>query len=197
MAEREDISYLSDIAGLIPKPASAAEGNLAAFGADRTIQDSGKKPTDFASPDDVSNAVQTALAEVLAALTGQYSMSAYVSGAWEPDTYYLAGDFCMNEGVGYRCKTEHTSGAYFLPTNWEVVLTSSGRAALDAAFGSFPSYDAIREIERALDDILADGGTGTYEPGIFLPDQYGALHKVTLLKDEDGEVNVAVEKEEE
>lgn len=59
-----------------------------------------------------------------------------------------------------------------------------------------PAYQIARDIDRALDYILEDGGAGI--PGIapapYIYDEAnGKYHKLTAVTDEDGEVNIGVE----
>lgn len=58
-----------------------------------------------------------------------------------------------------------------------------------------PAYSAVKEIERALDDILADGGTGSFATGIYLPGDDGKFYRLTAVTDENGEVNIDISQE--
>ena len=60
-----------------------------------------------------------------------------------------------------------------------------------------PAYVAVKELERALDDLLADGGAAGYEPGLYIEDETSGLyHKITAVTDpETGEVNIGIEQE--
>lgn len=58
-----------------------------------------------------------------------------------------------------------------------------------------PAYSAVREIERALDDILADGGAGSFATGIYLPGDDGKFYRLTAVTDENGEVNIDISQE--
>lgn len=58
-----------------------------------------------------------------------------------------------------------------------------------------PAWMAIKEIERALDDLLVDGGSaGTL--GVYIPDDQGKFHKLTAVRDDEtGEYNIGIEQE--
>ena len=65
-----------------------------------------------------------------------------------------------------------------------------------------PAYVAVKEIERALDAVLADGGlselTTPFKPGMyFYNEDTGKYHKIELHggTEADDEVNIGVEQE--
>lgn len=67
---------------------------------------------------------------------------------------------------------------------------------------SDPAYTAVRQMEQALDDILADGGiselTTPFRPGVYLYNvDTGKYHKVVISggTEDDEEVNIGVEQE--
>lgn len=77
---------------------------------------------------------------------------------------------------------------------------SSNRYLVTGA--SDPAYTAIRQIEKALDDVLADGGlselTTPFKPGVyFYNEDTGKYHKVAIRggTQDDDEVNIGVEQE--
>ena len=97
---------------------------------------------------------------------------------------YAGGDVSLNAPAGqvvtYRFVESTTEGRVF---------TVYGVAD--------PAYVAIKEIERALDAILADGGVVPFEPGVFIPNQGdGKYYKVVAVTDpETGEVDIGVDQE--
>lgn len=60
-----------------------------------------------------------------------------------------------------------------------------------------PAYTKVVEIERALDDILADGGVVPFVPGVFIPNEGdGKFYRLIAVTDEEtGEVNIGVDQE--
>ena len=130
MADREYIAYLIDIKDILRKPSSAVQGNIATFGPNQTIVDSGNKPSDFCTPGYADNAVQVAASEIWNALKNEYAIAAYSAPAWVSGKTYIQGDFCAYGNAGYRCKTGHTSQSSFDATKWDMVLTVAGRQAI-------------------------------------------------------------------
>ena len=60
MAKKENIAYLSDVNGTATVPSGAVSGNIALFGTDGALLDSGKKPSDFITQEDVESSVEEA-----------------------------------------------------------------------------------------------------------------------------------------
>jgi hypothetical protein len=62
---------------------------------------------------------------------------------------------------------------------------------------SDPAYVQIREIERALDTILADAGVVPIDTGVFIPNKGdGKYYRIlAVTDDETGEVNIGVDQE--
>ena len=57
-----------------------------------------------------------------------------------------------------------------------------------------PAYLKMKELERALDDILAGGGSGGFMDEVYIPDEDDKYHKLTAVTDPDtGEVDIGVE----
>ena len=137
MAEvKHEVTYLSDVDGILTVPSTPTKGNLPVFG-DKTdlgasVSDSGKSISDFVTQDNIDDAVKSASADILAEISGAYAIKAYSADQWSANTNYPAGSFCQHDGVGYRCKEEHESGTEFDASKWEVVLTSDGKSAIDA-----------------------------------------------------------------
>lgn len=138
MAEvNEDIAYLSDIKEDDIIPSGAVQGNFATFGANGKLADSGKKPSNYYEKTDIDDkvdALEAADADIIASIRNEYALAAYSSDEWQQLTNYTAGDFCKHGDPlqGYRCKTTHVSGASFVSDNWELVLTSAGKSAIDS-----------------------------------------------------------------
>ena len=136
MAEvREDIAYLSDIKEEVPS--GAVQGNIAVFGPDEKLADSGKKPSDFYEKTEVDTKFSQAnvrIDNIIAAIHNEYAIAAYMSDAWASGTAYQVGDFCKygSPVQGYRCIVAHTSGAEFATAKWELVLSSVGKSAIDS-----------------------------------------------------------------
>lgn len=137
MAEvKHEVTYLSDVDGILTVPSTPTKGNLPVFG-DKTdlgtsVSDSGKSISDFVTQDNIGDAVKSASADILAEISGAYAIKAYSADQWSANTNYPAGGFCQHGGVGYRCKEEHESGTEFDASKWEAVLTSEGKSAIDA-----------------------------------------------------------------
>lgn len=81
-------------------------------------------------------------------------------------------------------------------------IGGSGSSTYLVTGASDPAYVAVREIERALDDVLADGGlselTTPFKPGMyFYNEDTGKYHKLELHggTEDDDEVNIGVEQE--
>lgn len=144
MAEnKEDIAYLSDLEEKVDKVAGATPGNIVVFGNDGSLQNSSAKPSDFCTQEDIESAVDAAADNIKAAVQGEYAVQAFNSAPWSTSKAYAVGDTCMYDGVGYKCKTAHTSGSSFDASKWDVVLTADGKLALETfAQGSrYVTYD--------------------------------------------------------
>lgn len=123
---KEKIAYLGDIDGVVKAPSGSVAGNIALFGQNGVLEDSGKKPSDFVSKEDVASAVESATESIWNAVNGVYAIAAFNSSAWAAGTAYPAGGYCKHGGAGYRCKDAHTSGQSFDPSKWDLVLTADG-----------------------------------------------------------------------
>jgi len=173
MADREDISYLSDIGGIVKAPSGGTQGNIPVFGqtvdSRTTVVDSGKKPSDFVSNETVDQKVQEANREIWNAVRNEYALESYKSGAWGAGNEYVEGSFCLYLGEGYRCTESHVSGNEFDREKWEKVLSSSGVAAIDAILDSItvngganlsdiaPEYSS--NIEYSVNQLVVKDGT--------------------------------------
>jgi hypothetical protein len=77
-------------------------------------------------------------------------------------------------------------------------VESSTEGRVFTVFGvSDPAYVQVKEIERALDEILADGGVVPFVPGVFIPNEGdGKFYRLLAVTDEEtGEVNIGVDQE--
>lgn len=137
MAQKENIAYLSDIGDTATVPSGAVSGNIALFGENGALLDSGKKPSDFVSQEDVASAVETATESIWNAVNGVYAIAAFNSSAWAAGTAYPAGGYCKHGGAGYRCKAAHTSGQSFDPSKWDLVLTADGANVILAMLSAY------------------------------------------------------------
>lgn len=81
------------------------------------------------------------------------------------------------------------------PTSYRVTEISRKSNRFLVSGANDPALEAAREIERALDDILAEYGSGTFEGGLFVPCDDGLYYRVSAEKDETSAVRLAVEQE--
>lgn len=135
-AVNEDIAYLSDIRESEPVPPGATEGNVPVFDGAGKLIDSQKKLSDFYGKEEVDSKVQelrSACDDIVKSIHDGCAVASYTSPAWSPGTSYSAGEFCRygNPVCGYMCKESHVSGSAFAPSKWELVLSNSGKQALD------------------------------------------------------------------
>ena len=137
MAQKKNIAYLNDLEGVATTPDGAVQGNIAVFGENGALLDSGKKPSDFVEGSDIESAVEEAASDIWNAVKGVYAIAAYNAPAWAASTSYAVGSFCSNGGVGYMCKTAHTSGSTFDSSKFEVVLTAAGRQAITSMLSAY------------------------------------------------------------
>lgn len=137
MAQKKNIAYLNDLEGVATTPDGAVQGNIAVFGENGALLDSGKKPSDFVEGSDIESAVEEAASDIWNAVKGVYAIAAYNAPAWAASTSYAVGSFCSNGGVGYMCKTAHTSGSTFDSSKFEVVLTAAGRQAIASMLSAY------------------------------------------------------------
>jgi hypothetical protein len=137
MAQKEDIAYLSNIKGMATVPSGAVSGNIALFGEKGALLDSGKKPSDFVSQEDVASSVDSATESIWNAVNGVYAIAAFNSSAWSAGTAYPVGGYCKHGGSGYRCKAAHTSGQSFDPSKWDLVLTAEGANVILAMLSAY------------------------------------------------------------
>lgn len=137
MAQKKNIAYLNDLEGVATTPDGAVQGNIAVFGENGALLDSGKKPSDFVMGSDIESAVEEAASDIWNAVKGVYAIAAYNAPAWAASTSYAVGSFCSNGGVGYMCKTAHTSGSTFDSSKFEVVLTAAGRQAIASMLSAY------------------------------------------------------------
>ena len=126
MPQKENIAYLSDVEGAATVPSDAGSGNIVLFGTGGALLDSGKKPSDFITQENVESAVEEASRSIWDAVNGVYAIAAFNSSAWSASTSYSVGNYCKYEGSGYRCKSAHTSSSSFDPSKWDLVLTVDG-----------------------------------------------------------------------
>ena len=75
-------------------------------------------------------------------------------------------------------------------------MATAGNVFLATAYPD-PAYVAAKELERAMDDLLADGGAAGYSPGTYIRDEASGLyHRITAVTDPvTGEVNMGIEQE--
>ena len=137
MAQKENIAYLTDMASAATAPDDAVQGNIAVFGENRALLDSGKKPSDFVTPEGIDSAVQAAASSIWDAVKGVYAIAAFNSSAWAASTAYAVGSYCKHGGAGYRCKTAHTSTSSFDSGKWDLVLTSDGANVILAMLSAY------------------------------------------------------------
>lgn len=137
MAQKKNIAYLNDLEGVATTPDGAVQGNIAVFGENGSLLDSGKKPSDFVEESDIESAVEEATSDIWNAVKGVYAIAAYNAPAWAASTSYAVGSFCSNGGVGYMCKTAHTSDSTFDSSKFEVVLTAAGRQAIMSMLSAY------------------------------------------------------------
>lgn len=126
MPQKENIAYLSDVEGAATVPSDAGSGNIVLFGTGGALLDSGKKPSDFITQENVESAVEEASGSIWDAVNGVYAIAAFNSPAWSASTLYSVGNYCKYGGSGYRCKAAHTSSSSFDPSKWDLVLTVDG-----------------------------------------------------------------------
>lgn len=137
MAQKKNIAYLNDLEGVATTPDGAVQGNIAVFGENGALEDSGKKPSDFVEGSDIESAVEEAASDIWNAVNGVYSIAAFNSSAWSAGTAYPAGGYCKHGGAGYRCKAAHTSGQSFDPSKWDLVLTADGANVILAMLSAY------------------------------------------------------------
>lgn len=163
MAQKKNIAYLNDLEGVATTPDGAVQGNIAVFGEDGALLDSGKKPSDFVEGSDIESAVEEAASDIWNAVKGVYAIAAYNAPAWAASTSYAVGIFCSNGGVGYMCKTAHTSGSTFDSSKFEVVLTAAGRQAITSMLSAY-SNDGLASL---LNLAPAYSGSKNYTVGML------------------------------
>lgn len=186
MAQKKNIAYLNDLEGMATTPDGAVQGNIAVFGENGALLDSHKKPSDFVMGSDIESAVEEAASDIWNAVKGVYAIAAYNAPAWAASTSYAVGSFCSNGGVGYMCKTAHTSGSTFDSSKFEVVLTAAGRQAIASMLSAYsneglasllnlaPEYSGSKEYTVGMlvkkDGVLqictkrGDGPTAIFSP---------------------------------
>lgn len=145
---KHDVAYLTDIddGAKMPSETSYTEGHILVVGekdSKRTLVDSGKTVSDIVSSDDIATKVDDATAGLWNAINGEYALNAYSAPDWSASTEYSEGDFCQYNGIGYRCKTAHTSYVGFDLTKWDVVLTADGRIAISNILDSISEGSSI------------------------------------------------------
>ena len=64
MAQKKNIAYLNDLEGMATTPDGAVQGNIAVFGENGDLHDSGKKPSDFVEGSDIDSAVEEAASDI-------------------------------------------------------------------------------------------------------------------------------------
>ena len=146
---REDIAYKSDFSEdrLAVVPQEAVSGEIVQFGSGRELVGSGKAVSDFVEMSEVNEAVSGAASEIWDAIRNEFAIAAYVAPSWAPSTSYAVGTFCMHGGKGYRCNAAHTSSAVFNSSKWDLVLSASGKSALD---------DLVAAYEESAGSALLD-----------------------------------------
>lgn len=137
MAKKENIAYLSDVKGTATVPSGAVSGNIALFGTDGALLDSGKKPSDFITQEDVESSVEEASGSIWDAVNGVYAIAAFSSSSWSASTSYSVGSYCKHGGAGYRCNSAHTSSSSFDPSKWDLVLTADGANVILAMLSAY------------------------------------------------------------
>lgn len=164
MAQKKNIAYLNDLEGVATTPDGAVQGNIAVFGENGALLDSSKKPSDFVEGSDIESAVEEAASDIWNAVKGVYAIAAYNAPAWAASTSYAVGSFCSNGGVGYMCKTAHTSGSTFDSSKFEVVLTAAGRQAITSMLSAY-SNEGLASL---LDLAPAYSGSKNYTVGMLV-----------------------------
>lgn len=160
--EREKIAYDSDLVGVvrIPSGDTVAEGNIPEFGTNGTIKDSGKSVSSLVTSSDIDDAVSSCVSEAVGGIWDSVksveAWRAYQSPAWSSGTSYSVGDLCIYSGAGYRCK-EATSSQSFISSEWEEVLTASGKSAIDGILSNCLNSGMAR-----LTDLAPDFGNNEY-----------------------------------
>lgn len=171
MATKQDIAYLSDLGEGAAIPAGATPGNLVAFGEGRVLSDTGKKPSDFVGESAVSQMIDGKVDPVVtslkAALSDLYSIAAYKSSEWTANAGYVAGDFCMHNGVGYRANRVPTADS-FVSEEWDVVLSADGKLALDNLLSGFSpeGYATLLNLAPAFGNYDYEVGNLVIKGGI-------------------------------
>lgn len=163
MAQKKNIAYLNDLEGVATTPDGSVQGNIAVFGENGALLDSGNKPSDFVKESDIESAVEEAASDIWNAVKGVYAIAAYNAPAWAASTSYAVGGFCSNGGVGYMCKTAHTSGSTFDSSKFEVVLTAAGRQAIASMLSAY-SNDGLASL---LNLAPAYSGSKNYTVGML------------------------------
>ena len=184
--EREKIAYDSDLTGVvrIQSGATVTDGHIVKFGTGGKVLDGGKSASDLVTPSEMSSAISSAIDsatdEIWSSIKSVEAWRAYGSQNWSSGTSYSVGDLCIHGGAGYKCKTDNSSPT-FDPAQWEEVLTSSGKAAIDVILGRFSDISNIApdfdENETYSEGMLAfkDGELkvctvgGVGESAIFVP----------------------------
>lgn len=174
MAQKENIAYLSDVKGAATVPSDAVSGNIALFGTEGALLDSGKKPSDFITQEDVESAVEEASGSIWDAVKGVYAIAAFNSSAWATSTAYAVGRYCKYGGAGYRCKIAHTSTSSFDSGKWDLVLTSDGANVILAMLSAY-SNEGLASL---LNLAPAYNGSRNYTVGM-LAKKDGALQICT------------------
>ena len=128
---KENIAYLSDLEGVTLSPSHVTKGNIASFGDGNSIVDSGKSPSDFVSEETLNATVNNVTNKIFDSITNEDTVAAYKAAEWNPIKQYLLGNYCQKDDVGYKCVVDNSKIGTFNSSDWDVVLTKSGRIAID------------------------------------------------------------------
>lgn len=145
-SNRQTITYWSDIDGIATvspsiSSSSAADlkGCIVVFGDEdsgsgfkvRKLASASKKISELVTSSDVGTKVDEATKSIKDSIKGVYAFAAYSSGEWVGSKSYAVGSYCMHDGAGYRC-VEATRRDYFDASEWECVLTATGKTSIDS-----------------------------------------------------------------
>lgn len=135
---KENVAYESDIVSVARIPSGSVKDDIALFGQNGVLQDSGKKVSDLVLKSELEGSVESAVSGIWLYLRNEYAVAAYKNAeAWGSSIYYEEGSYCIYDGDSYRCTSEHTSGASFDSDSWELVLTEEGRSAINSLLADY------------------------------------------------------------
>ena len=145
---KENVAYESDIVDVARIPSGAVKDDIAIFGQNGVLQDSGKKVSDLILKSDLEESVESAVSGIWVYLKNEYAVAAYKNAeSWDSSIYYEEGAYCIYDGDSYRCTKPHTSGASFNLDSWDLVLTEKGRSAIDSLLADY-SKDGLAPLDK-------------------------------------------------